>query len=150
MKTWVRALGAVLLVLLIGMAGAQPATASIAWKYALAEDTLAAAAIDTTVFDVSQMREVTLFVQYAGDSSKVSVQTSLDGVKWSAFLAATQCNGVTSTEAIQLALSLVTSNAAGSLHTAGAVGKLIRVIVNNDDKADSLIPLKLWISGERN
>jgi hypothetical protein len=111
---------------------------------------LAAAATDTSnTFDISQLTDITVFLQYDGDSAKVAIDYSVDGSTWNALVTATQCNGTPNTDAVQYVKALVVGDAAGSGYSHGFIGNSLRFRLTNDDSATALADVKYIVKGRK-
>ncbi len=97
--------------------------------------------IDTSgTFSLFDCDQVDLWVAYDGDSSKVTLQTSIDGSHWAAVTGASalQLNGAVNTWAIQTHLAFTVAGTVGANGVPLALGTKGRLIINNDDAADTL------------
>jgi len=120
-------------------------------KTEVMSDSLAVSVIDTSaVVDIGRLTDLSVFVQYDGDSAKVSIQHSIDGTYWTDLVTAAQMNGDPSKDPqIQYAKALSLLASGGSAYAYGFIGTHLRVIVNNDDKADPVENLKIKVLGRK-
>ena len=129
-------LAAFIAVLLIA-AAAVPSDAGVKrWHNPGIAASIAPAVIDTSsTIGVSSWNEFSLFVAYEGDSSKVSVEGSMDGTNWYTLLAAVQLNGVDGTYALQYYKPITVTTSASKNDSQVWLGNYVRIILNNDDAA---------------
>ena len=109
------------------------------WLADTASGTLATGASDSVIVNTTNLVGLVLFVQYAGDSSKVVVSYSIDdGTSYTTLVASEQLLGTAGTTKIVYGKALVLPNATGTGYAHSFIGRRVKVKVTNDDYSTAL------------